>query len=164
MEKTFKDYAKFYMGCEIDTNLGKLLTMGFLKFSELNGEAYDAIVSSIEGIGHPSGVSDGDYYKLKLRRVSNISYSELSQIAGWAGVCMPFDWMQIEGNATELKHKKSDATFRLTDNGDCILKASNKWKDFEVTSQQIRIFKQLIDWHFDLFGLIDAGIAIDKTN
>lgn len=38
---------------------------------------------------------------------------------------------------------------------------NHKWQDFDfITAEQ---FQWLLKRHFDLFGLIDAGLALDKT-
>lgn len=39
---------------------------------------------------------------------------------------------------------------------------NHQWKDFEIGSAPEQ-FHWLLSKHFDLFGLIDAGLAIDKT-
>jgi hypothetical protein len=38
---------------------------------------------------------------------------------------------------------------------------NHKWKDFEIAAPEQ--FHWLLARHFDLFGLIEAGLAIDKT-
>jgi hypothetical protein len=39
---------------------------------------------------------------------------------------------------------------------------NHKWQDFEIGLAPEQ-FKYLLDRHFDIFGLIKAGLAIDKT-
>ncbi|WP_312922560.1 hypothetical protein [Empedobacter brevis] len=39
---------------------------------------------------------------------------------------------------------------------------SHSWLDFDhVASNQILFFEKLYEWHFDVFGLIEKGLAVD---
>ena len=143
--KKLKNYLHLYLGCEISLS-GKRIKL-------------DA-----ECLNHTEYFDRYSVTKLILRKPCDISCDELKQLAAWSGTCSPNDWEIVANDTTTVKHKRCDATFHVTDSGDCVAKNSDEWKDFSVSAQQGTMFKQMLDWGFDLFNLIHSGLAIDKAS
>jgi len=140
-----KDYLHLYLGGEI------LLSGNIIKLDT-------------ESLNHAEYFDHYSVIRLILRKISDITEDELKQLAAWSGTCSPNDWDIVQNDRLSVKHKNGESTFRITDSGDCIAKNSEKWRDFSISSQQSRMFKHLLDWGFDLFSLIPAGLAIDRAS
>lgn len=161
--KNLSNYLHLYLGCDINTG-GQIER---LKSVDENG--------NIETLfrGHLINYYNINDYecKLILRPLSDMTkeiehngnkFIPLKVLAGMAGTCSPGDW--IIKSEYEVEHKTAKGcTFRISSSFDFIMKRSEKWKDFEVCAQQVLMFKKSIEWGFDLFGLIESGLAIDKN-
>lgn len=171
--KELKDYLHLYLGCEVEYK-GEIWKLKSVEIG-INGnicgritrKRYDRQTYDLENYEFRDNQIP---FKLIPRPLSDITewiehsgnlFIPLKVLAGWAGTCSAEDW-EVKDNFT-VEHKKvTGCTFRITDSGDFIMKRSEKWKDFEVCSQQVFMFQKLLEWHFDIFGLIKSGLAIDK--
>ena len=98
---------------------------------------------------------------LKELEINGSVFVPLLELAALAGTCSASDWHIKDGDAY---HNTIDGcSFSLALGNSFVFKNSRDWKDFGVVSQQLRIFSLLYEWHFDIFGLIDAGLAIEKN-
>lgn len=120
---------------------------------------------------HKSGFCNiEDITTLLLRPLSDIAkeneingnvFIPLLELAAIAGTCSASDW-HIKGG--EAYHNTVDGcAFSLALGSTFIFRNSNEWKDFGAIPQQFRMFSLLLEWHFDVFGLIDAGLAVDMN-
>lgn len=60
----------------------------------------------------------------------------------------------IEENCIEITHFKGDIFHK------CVTKGDDSWV-FSQFSNYPEITRKLFEWHFDVFGLIEKGLAID---
>lgn len=83
---------------------------------------------------------------------------ELAKIAGFED----FEVLQVKEGSTALIANLSDNfTFMvLKNNCDFAICAG---KEITFLPNQLQLFEYLLSKHFDIFGLIPAGLAIDKT-
>ena len=152
--KEIKNYLHLYLGCKCKGKSGSmvytLIDVGIDRSSLL-----------LDKYGNECVIFD---FKPILRPLSDIKVDELKLLASWSGICSPEDWECVPNEPYKVKHKECENTFEISSIGnDLVSRKSKGWKDLDHTSQQMTIFKQLLDWHFDIFSLIKAGLAIDAT-
>jgi len=91
-------------------------------------------------------------------------------VVGFAGMYLYYDFKPILRPFSdltkdiEIKGKKFIPLIELGFTG-CKVKSNyientNGYK-FKITGSSYKNVQKLIEWHFDVFGLIDAGLAID---
>jgi hypothetical protein len=156
MEKNIKDYLHLYIGCEIDTTIpgDYIHPYGSITLTELRPDNIDQIVRHIqykEGYQR-DGFTDYDWveFKLILRPLSDMTEDEAEQF-----IALRFP-----------ERRMIDATVEKY--GVCFFdKTQKKAKHIHFENIPIELnattFIWLLSHGFDLFGLIDAGLAIDKT-
>lgn len=75
----------------------------------------------------------------------------------------PNGWKNEFGSKLILR-PLSDLTKEIEVNGEKFVPRSKFFGnplDYIITKNSYEVVQQLISWHFDIFGLIDAGLAID---
>lgn len=141
--KEIKDYLHLYLGCEVQVEIyGQ---MRIVKFVGINDDYYFL---------HNSDDSDGiRYFKQKypikpiLRPLSDIKEEEAKEL----GILLYTGVIVGEPYKTDK--------FWIVPYG---LTLTDYWEiDGKVFNQHQTIY--LLSKHFDLFGLIEAGLAFDKT-
>ena len=118
---------------------------------------------------HKSGYcSIDEVYTLLLRPLSDLTkeveiygkrFIPLLELAALAGTCSASDW-HIKGDIAYHNTVK-ECSFAIAYDNSFIFRNSEKWKDFGVPSQQFRMFNLLFEWHFDMFKLIENGLAVN---
>lgn len=150
MSKDIKDYLHLYLGCECqaDENVFKLAGV---ELTDTGTLAYDGTM--INGIHQCWWVENCDF-KLMLRPLLNMSDEERREF-----IMCSNDWNKYykelgfiskspEGLAHTCKYKR----------GVHDITRIQSLENFDSNQ-----FLYLLSKHFDLFGLIEAGLAIDKT-
>lgn len=148
-----QDYLHYYIGCDYWTDNSE---------GEVNAETIRYIKPMID---------KGYNVRLQLRRLSDISNNEAIAIASMA----MFDKMPGYPISDYMVSKRGMGQYPATA---CQIAINNDWWDLEIAigfntgniwycKGDLRVFNQpiifhtLLTQHFDLFGLIDAGLAID---
>lgn len=140
--KDIKDYLHFYIGCKAE----------FLGYKKT--WTGDITIFTI------MAMADGElgYVKPILRPLSDITESEAKELIIRDNRQYLVDWIE-KGQYEEYPDRQDYSTYlsRLHDNDECycsqLLQAIG---NFEV-------WTYLLSKGFDLFGLIESGLAIDKT-
>lgn len=162
MEKKLSDYLHLYLiagiYCETPMGVGKLIDMDvFEKF----------------GFGMNPGYQKYFTEDIKpiLRPFESMRGEEIMDIAEIVD-CFPVGWQNVSDCAyvQEVDHPnkglevcyKDLCSVRLTNKGDFYF--TNKDKTGAIYLPKTNeVFRYLLSKHFDLFGLIEAGLAIDST-
>jgi hypothetical protein len=157
MEKNIKDYLHLYLGCEIYIFPPKTATNGWLKTQveriEDLGWKY---ILSIENINKT--IKDG--YCPILRPLSDMTEEE--RIWWFNNMRKPNETLDESVWTTELNGEPCEAHWSLW----CKEKLFGCRHAYVIDIQhhvKPDEFIWLLSKHFDLFGLIEAGLAIDKT-
>jgi hypothetical protein len=159
-----QDYIKYYIGCNV-------ITTDDNERAELVGVSDDNAHLVHEGTGN-YGTCDVTGVKLVLRRLEDMTEEEAITIATMAMFDKP------------AGYPIKDYTVRRLPLGNyppsaCQVAINNDWYEMEIaigfntgniwfTKFEQRVFNQpaifhyLLTQHFDLFGLIDAGLAVDQ--
>lgn len=153
--KELKDYLHLYLGCEVELNNGgsKVYNRKLVAVGGVDDELYCKLRLGKAGKGqlvHGIFLKEGRVKPL-LRPLSDMTEEEMR---GWALIAAPRE------NMTDDYIKKSHEDF--------LKQVSKKGLDaFEVNSGEFHLAFELTHYllslHFDLFGLIESGLAIDKT-
>jgi hypothetical protein len=140
MEKQIKDYLHLYPGC-ICSHVED--PMFLVKLEMIDCDKKQAIVKGVESAKGTwlEGLTDVLIEKLKphLRPLGSIKFNEVDQLAAWYG----------------LTDKYGDIDTLLYD-----LESNHELRKMGTLAF---ITQYLLAKHFDLFGLIEAGLAIDAT-
>jgi hypothetical protein len=136
-----KDYLHLYLGCTVeipDNHVGKHeLIKSTRKGTFLGFADYHRLECRIGFRGGPEGRVGTFFIKPILRPLSDITAAEASE------VCKLVNWR--EDGSMEQITKYGVEGIQMTVNN------------------QAEFFKSLLSKHFDLFGLIEAGLAVDAT-
>lgn len=153
MEKKLEDYIHFYFGCDVQTTARKEASLG-QKMGYKTGKMIDMDIrckqSAIEVDGVPI---DFDWTEIKpiLRPITDITKDELRLIA------------KLTAPTEDISGKYLDDAFTQMQNL-FIKHGINAFSFDELSSMQIfEVTALFLKQGFDLFGLIEAGLAIDKT-
>lgn len=134
MKKQIKDYLHFYLGCECEVANRKTLLIG----CHTNGNYQ---------IAHAIGAQDywqAKYIKPILRPLSDMTEKDANKIT--------WHLSMYAGNETQLEHHFIQA---LIHGSKYVLNMSDP--------DTFEIMRTLCKLEFDVFGLIEAGLAVDKT-
>lgn len=149
--KELKTYAHLYLGCQIirDGMTGKL--------SEIDVDHNLVTMKFSDEIGQNISVPM-DEVKLLLRPLSNMTEEEARHIyRNYFGKSTAEDWSGDTGSAyfrpKQIVPKKENA-IRIIEGHDY------STGDFMIV---VELVPYLLSHGFDLFGLIDAGLAVSKT-
>ena len=85
----------------------------------------------------------------------------LLELAAIATVSSSDCWTINNNKDAQHKTAKGYLFYINKSNSDLVLKKSDKWQDFDHVSSKLFIYQKLYEWHFDIFGLINTGLAID---
>lgn len=190
MTKKIEDYLHLYLGCEItwfDKNLSSLQYSGKLVGAMGRGPmGYEFCIYETTGdIKYPKTT----FHEIKpiLRPLSSMTRGEAISIAALA--IGDSDWMDISYGTGKNQYNIHESIYCLRIDKFCKHPEINDWLpgyllqidpedcsiilgQFSKQGKELRdtvhdnqhlITKQLLDWHIDLFGLIEAGLAIDST-
>lgn len=160
MKKTLEDYLHLYVGCEVQYE-------GIVNGNELGAElkANKHDVFYIPKIEEKRGLKTGVLKKIeytvngkfRMCRIGRKGLQSHYTCEKFKPILRPLSDM-TEGELQEcgnLVYDFSDDTSGLGLN-------EHKWEDFTLLLC-VEQFHWLLSKHFDLFGLIEAGLAIDKT-
>jgi hypothetical protein len=146
MEKNIKDYLHLYLGCEVLFDNKKWI------LTRVGGNYCDLVRNRERCSVHP-----GDL-KLLLRPLSDILNTEAFEVYKmYFNKDFVFDYSKDTGSANFIPARvrilAKDA-IRIFEG-----------RDYETGDfmKVVSMIPYLLSKHFDLFGLIDAGLAIDKT-
>lgn len=148
MEKKIQDFLHLYIGCEaiLTTNHWftpegdkKVIITGYF-----GGEYPYAFYTRGDNV---SGNDQVKYFKPLLRPLSSMTEEEMLEYA------------RIERPETSKVELKGEKVWSFYDDGESFY----KWIAHSLMKPIPDQFRYLLSRGFDLFGLIDAGIAIDKT-
>lgn len=157
-----KDYLHLYLGCPCKGKEGSMIYT-------LVGVDTEQSPRLKDKHGNSCIIFD---FKPILRPLSDISEEDLKEIFLIAYKSVydhePFDDSQyyfidnVQGAGLKFRERVNEKTWEygLTVNNDQVLFSANG-NFLNVPQFQLSIF--LLSKHFDLFGLIDAGLAIDAT-
>ena len=151
-EKNIKDYLHLYLGCEVDTNIqGQYVhPYGNVSLEKLTAENLFRILDTLDRDvkNKETWDEDSDHYcKPLLRPLSDMTEEEREEFKNLCGL------------------EKEDL--------DCLTEFNDRFFDGQGSSFGTAHLTNILQWavgvkyllskRFDLFGLIDAGNAIDKT-
>lgn len=128
-----KDYIHLYLGCEVNITIYDKVHLGIL--SGLNSDYF-----FIKVRGDRAETPHRDYSKLKL-------------------ILRPLSDM-TEGDKIEMYDSLFDDQIHYPNMSDAY---KSNFVRIKMANFEPVVFVWLLSKHFDLFGLIDAGLAIDKT-
>jgi hypothetical protein len=157
MEQNIKDYLHLYLGCKVvgtyNDNSG---SYGYLTGVTNGGDECEIqfILEDCINVSEEPEWNEAKDVKPILRSLSDMTEAD---VADWGSVkinhttyCVELDSTDDFGEFTEvypdgsiLSRSKDDGDIRPIDGG--------------------KLFLLLLSKHFDLFGLIEAGLAIDKS-
>lgn len=177
-EKNIKDYLHLYIGCKIqypDTD-GSMIIAKLTGVSCGDGVETTYIEQQLPGkaIGdylswEPNGHHKSDALHLKplLRPISDMTEEEATRIAIiMYGQPDSVKWrMEDKGNYFNVYRRHYVESFTI-DKASGDIDRYEKWDgetEIQITLNHHFITHYLLSRGFDLFGLIEAGLAIDKT-
>lgn len=164
MNKKIEDYLHMYLGCEVynpaypmwDFELEAVSIVVGGKRAKLN-----VIIENEEGPYPDDGWYIPDKLQLALRPLSSMTDDEAQECLAFVFLVPPHNaWMDVEALQQFLSN---NVAFTIgvseEEQGDIPMNM------FELTPQTMfNLTEWLLSRYFDLFGLIDAGLAIDKTS
>lgn len=163
MSKDIKDYLHYYLGCEVESNyVRKRKLVGFIY---RNNESWPMIQDLGEAgnpIGMPYSVAHNDV-KLLLRPLSDMTEDE-------AKVCYkinPYskgEWLiksvLVKENTKGYQPNIVQINWEGKEGSTGYACGTDYMYFNKLSAEQ---FSYLLSNHFDLFGFIESGLAIDKT-
>jgi hypothetical protein len=171
--KDIKDYLHLYLGCEVacySDHLRPQIT--FERYATLDGIVNDSSRNEhpVKVSFHKEGFKYRSHYcykfsevKLLLRPLSYMTEEEAAFIGELVyGKPDSVKWrVEHKGNYLNIyrKHYFKSITIDYA-SGDIDFYDDG---ELDTSLQQTEIFRYLLSMDFDLFGLIPAGLAIDKT-
>jgi hypothetical protein len=149
-----KDYLPFYLGCDVLRPDGRTI----LKMIGISG----TIIEFENPLGQEEMYGDAKKAKPILRPLSDMTDDEIIEIAANIFLVTPH---LIEFSLEEIK------TFIVKNEMFVVGAAEDEYEEnsvsvlgYEFSPTSFFLLTQfLLSKHFDLFGLIEAGLAIDKT-
>ena len=160
--KELKDYLHLYLGCEVMTNegKGKLISVGF------NNKVLDIKISV-----------DGDsecieWFKLVIHPLSDMTEMEIiklmtiiyKSIFGQCGLISETNLITDENDNDKVGFTcKDDSNNRIGVTVEVDRGIEFSFNEDKLKVNQFECTQWLLKNSFDLFGLIEAGLAIDKT-
>ncbi|MDB5199164.1 MAG: hypothetical protein JWO92_1127 [Chitinophagaceae bacterium] len=165
--KKINDYLPFYLGCEIRMNGGAVRKLTGIEFTENPGNGNNGIWLHDDTGNRNYFLSTFDI-KLLLRPLSDMTVEESIELFKKLSLydlneCV-FDIIEDEDSFcinAELEGRVIDA-MSISVNSD-IVEMMNNDGPFLPVNPQSQAFYFFLSKHFDLFGLIEAGLAIDAT-
>lgn len=155
METKFKDVAHLYLGCELDTDCHGQGIQGHMpiSFKELDADNLATILYQL------SNDDWGHYCKPILRPLSDMQPKEAEEYFkiensrdGVSG------FVSAKGNILVNWYNDNGWGTTTADGNEMIVKQNKLIKNPSANQ-----FVYLLSKHFDLFGLIESGEAVDKT-
>ena len=151
MKKRIEDYLHLYMGCDIQTNISKFLSIGSLMFSSLDSDSYESIMHSLKEFKDA-------YCKPILRPLSDIRVNEVMALCKIEGLV---NAEVVSRDATCIWLKDDSYNLLISFTGNITLYKGGlpypMAKGFEMT-------RYLLENKFDLFRLIEDKLAINKLS
>lgn len=148
-----QDYAKYYIGCSC---VNTLFPEGHKEYDrnwKLEGYRSDSIKPYC--IGTFSHDTWTDSIKLILRKLEDMTDEDKTEI----GKVM--EWYKGH-DLVGVKHMETMHDTYKNMASDCLIKANSNFDDRLGPSAYFKMLPALTKLGFDLFGLIDAGLAIDS--
>ena len=162
IEKKIEDYYKFYIGCDIVTDDGD---NGYL--TGIHGE-YGGEIQLIENGNVLEWPTYHISFKLAIRPISDMTEKERSDI--WDIIFQKRFINKYSGRTVFIEKSDNNKIPRWVMNSGVerlgIQFDGDIWADSDLRKWDFNtheITRYLLSRSFDLFGLIDAGLAIDKT-
>lgn len=171
MNKKIEDYLPYYLGCEImyeykfTTIDGSEMRLAKMNYMGVNGITHFVDLAPIDKFGNASSTTT---FRLNVKEIKPILRPFSSMTDDEAQECLAFvflvpphnAWMDVEALQQFLSN---NVAFTIgvseEEQGDIPMNM------FELTPQTMfNLTEWLISKHFDIFGLIDAGLAINKTS
>lgn len=177
--KKIEDYLHFYLGCEVKTDTGKLTLTG------IHIDKWSRIEKAVVLNGNVTHTIAFEYIKPILRQLSDMTEEEANLFA-W--LCL--DSEHHLDDETKVSRDEIDTDLHKNDNatmldgdieiyievscrcyeGAVVIRKDGSitlWNNEDEADERIDgmafKIKYLLSKHFDLFGLIEFGLAIDKT-
>lgn len=160
MEKKIEDYLHLYLGCTLKSDTGTVKLMSVIAEIPPCTNWGIAVLN-----GNQTYSTELGNYKPILRPLSDITEEEAIEVFK---MCSLFDLSECvfefgENYETWINAEKDgrviDAIKFVGDN----IEMMNNKDGFSAINPISGVTKYYLSKHFDLFGLIDAGLAIDKT-
>lgn len=158
MEKNIKDYLHLYLGCEVGIKDGGIL-YGNEKMTEINTYGYVHLYER-------DGYWPIDQIKPILRPLSDMSEEERKELWKYIfkrefnenGIIV---FRKDRTTSTEPRYVMSSGLERLGIEMNGTIWADSDLSPFKHNQHEVTLW--LLSKRFDLFGLIESGLAIDKT-
>lgn len=164
--KEIKDYLHLYLGCECVTDDGRT---GWFAGFDICEKDYSIVMITVRFPGEEEDWSvlndndECDRIKLVLRPLSDMTEEEAAHIGQLVyGKPDSVKW-RIEHKNGYLKIYRKHYQKAITIDYASADLDFYDGDELDTSLRQIEIFQYLLSKSFDLFGLIDAGLAIDKT-
>lgn len=136
--KKLSDYLHLYLGCEAKSSKGTMV----YKLSSV-----DSIGRCMFFDGFGNDMWLGEDFKLALRPLSDMTEEEIKQVA----------WLQYNFKAENVRGKDEWGNIKVVNKSPFYY-----WiNPIRSTNPETMIY--LLSKHFDLFSLIESGLAIDAT-
>lgn len=156
--RNIKDYLHLYLGCEVAGYKDQVTR------SKIVGFYSDTIILSPHEYATPAGTFTRPEMRVNINAVKPIlrPLSDMTEDEG-IEVCK-FIVVEKRQNQIDLQELTSSHIWYIDGEmwyGDGVSEVYDKYIKFnELSADQ---FRYMLSKGFDLFGLIDAGLAIDKT-
>lgn len=167
--KDIKDYLPYYIGQKCKTDQG----VGIIEGVNVTDSCAGTWAVTLDEDSEVYTENDCEWINLVLKRLCDMTDSEALHI----GMLAMFDRDMNYPDTDYKVWRPESATVDKTPNC-CAVRISNDWYDIEIRIgfisgniwlvegsriyNQPKIFHYLLKQGFDLFGLIDAGLAIDS--
>lgn len=154
MEKEIQNYLYLYLGCEC----------------KIENPTINSITKIL------GGFDDEGEYKILYKNEQYTDAVEWHSISRIKPILRPLSDMQIKEAAEYADFYQNSP---IPDECTIEVKPKEKWVHISITSpsgdsgislfpgnpngERVEAFRYLLSKHFDIFGLIEAGLAIDKT-
>lgn len=167
MSKQIKDYLHLYLGCECKTEEGKV---GWFSGFDVCERDYSITMITVRFPGQSeewtvlNDNEECDRIKLILRPLSDITNEDYKAIGGhgFGGSSTKELWLdqfeQFEERPAFGQGKKNEV-----DKPQMVKNKVREGLQLKHYTFSPEAFRYLLSKGFDLFGLIDAGLALDKT-
>lgn len=150
MSKDIKDYLHLYLGCEVYNPTYPMWRFRLVAISGVEAGKnirLEVIIDEQEGPYPDTGWCWPERLKLILRSLSDMTEEEMKQVA----------WLQFNYKAEDVRGKDRHGNIKVVNKSPFYY-----WiNPIRNTNPETTLY--LLSKHFDLFGLIEAGIALDKT-
>ncbi len=154
MEKQIRDYLHLYLGCQVeyDDRIGIIHQYFLPAGKHREGEVW---FCSLEENGNPEMSCSVPCTKVKpiLRPLSDMTEDEAIRVTGLSEYAPNFTIVKVTRN----EYKDLIVSWKGLDD---VPKEFNATGELFFCAEQ---FQYLLSKHFDIFGLIEDGLAIDKT-